>query len=173
MLKKILKSLLKLTPQKDNINKVFIDGVIIKGKYENLKIGERVSFGGNVFIMANSMIEIGDDSMIAYGTKIITSTHDYDNNPMWQQRIDRPIRIGKNVWIGTNTIIMPGIVIGNNVVVGAGSIVTKHISDNMIVAGVPAKFVKYRNTENYDSSIEYPGVIVKENFLPQKNKIQN
>ena len=51
------------------------------------------------------------------------------------------ITIGTNVFIGLNSIIMPNVVIGNNVVIGCGSIVTKSIPDNMVVAGVPAKSI--------------------------------
>lgn len=52
------------------------------------------------------------------------------------------IEIGKNVWIGANVTIVAGVTIGDNVIIGAGSIVTKDIEKNIIVAGVPAKKIK-------------------------------
>ncbi|MDR8085751.1 acyltransferase, partial [Acinetobacter baumannii] len=53
-----------------------------------------------------------------------------------------PINIGNNVYLGTNTIILPGVSIGNNVIVGAGSLVNKDLADNAVYAGIPAKFIK-------------------------------
>ena len=54
--------------------------------------------------------------------------------------------VGKDVWIGGNATILPGITIGNNVVVAAGAVVTKDVPDNCLVGGVPAKVIK--NIEN-------------------------
>ena len=53
-----------------------------------------------------------------------------------------PIRIGNNVFIGNNAIILPGVNIGNNCVIGAGAIVSKDIPDNSVVAGVPARLIE-------------------------------
>ncbi|HNF29019.1 MAG TPA: acyltransferase, partial [Chitinophagaceae bacterium] len=54
----------------------------------------------------------------------------------------KKIKIGNNVWIGSNVIILKGAEIGNNVVIAAGSIVSGNIPDNVLIAGVPAKIVK-------------------------------
>ena len=51
-------------------------------------------------------------------------------------------KIGDNVFIGTHTVIMPGLTIGNNIIIGAGSVVTKDIEDFSIVAGNPAKLIR-------------------------------
>jgi acetyltransferase-like isoleucine patch superfamily enzyme len=59
--------------------------------------------------------------------------------------ITKPIQVGNNVYIGINTIILPGVTIGNNVVIGAGSVVTKNIPDNVVAAGVPAKVIKTKD----------------------------
>lgn len=53
-----------------------------------------------------------------------------------------PVVIGKNVWIGSNATILPGVTIGDNSVVAAGAVVTKDVSENTVVAGVRAKFIK-------------------------------
>ena len=53
-----------------------------------------------------------------------------------------PVKIGNNVHIGENVIILPGVNIGNNVIVGAGSVVTKSIPDNTLACGNPAKVIK-------------------------------
>jgi acetyltransferase-like isoleucine patch superfamily enzyme len=52
-----------------------------------------------------------------------------------------PISVGNNVFIGLNSIVMPGVTIGNNCVIGAGSVVTRDIPDNSIAAGMPAKII--------------------------------
>ena len=56
-----------------------------------------------------------------------------------------PIRIGHDCWIGGNAIICPGITIGDRCVIAAGSVVTKDVPDDSMVAGVPAKIIKKLN----------------------------
>lgn len=56
--------------------------------------------------------------------------------------ITKPITIGDNVYIGNNTIILPGVTIGNNVIVGAGTVITKDIPNNSVVVGVPGRVIK-------------------------------
>ena len=53
-----------------------------------------------------------------------------------------PIVLGRNVWVGSNATILPGVTIGDNAVVGAGAVVTKDVEANTIVGGVPAKLIK-------------------------------
>lgn len=53
--------------------------------------------------------------------------------------------IGNNVWIGGNVTILPGVIIGDNSVIGAGAVVTKDVSANCVVAGVPAKLIRKIN----------------------------
>ena len=53
-----------------------------------------------------------------------------------------PIKVGNNVWIGGNVVVLPGVTIGNNVVIGAGSVVTKNIPDNVVAVGNPCRVIK-------------------------------
>lgn len=90
------------------------------------------------------LISMGDRVTITSGVKILT--HDGSTGLIRDadgRRYQRyaPVRIGSDVFIGVNTIILPGIVIGSNVVVGAGSVVTKDVADGTVVAGNPAKVV--------------------------------
>ena len=57
----------------------------------------------------------------------------------------KPVIIGDDVWIGARAIIMPGIVIGRGAVIGAGSVVTKNVDEYAVVAGNPARVIKYRS----------------------------
>lgn len=53
-----------------------------------------------------------------------------------------PIKIGNNVYIGTDAMIMPGVTIGNNVIIGARAVVTRNINEGMVAVGVPAKEIE-------------------------------
>jgi acetyltransferase-like isoleucine patch superfamily enzyme len=57
--------------------------------------------------------------------------------------IPAPIVIKSRVWLGANVTVTPGVTIGENAIVGAGSVVTKDVPDNAIVAGVPAKIIRF------------------------------
>jgi virginiamycin A acetyltransferase len=54
------------------------------------------------------------------------------------------VTIKNDVWIGANSVIMPGVTIGNGALIGEGAVVTKDVPDYAIVASVPAKIIKYR-----------------------------
>lgn len=89
------------------------------------------------------LISIGNKVTIAAGSRLIT--HD---GSLWLISDDagrrfhyRKISIGNNVFIGMNSIILPGVKIGDNVIVGAGAIVTKSIPSGKIVGGNPAKVI--------------------------------
>ncbi len=90
------------------------------------------------------LIEIGDNVTLVGNCRFIT--HDdsvrilRDKDP--DISLAAPIKIGNNVFVGMDCIILPGVVIGDNVIVGAGSTVSKDIPSNSVAAGVPAKVIK-------------------------------
>lgn len=94
-------------------------------------------------------IEIGDNTWIGPGVKIISMNHDvYD---FTQYIAAKPIVIGDNCWIGSNAVILPEVELGNHTVVAAGAIVTKSfVGENQIIGGVPAKPIK--KIEDYIST---------------------
>lgn len=152
-----------------------IPGAIISGDIKNITIGESVSFGGNVILFCTAPITIGNHTMIGMQAMLHTSTHDYNKHPMWKARVDRPISIGKHVWLGARSIVLPGIKVGDFSVVGAGSVVTAHIPVGAIVAGNPARIIRYRDIEGIEAGDEikeeiYPNnaVIFREFFLEQE-----
>ena len=61
--------------------------------------------------------------------------------------IPAPIHIGKNVWIGANAVVLPGVSIGDGAVIGAGAVVTKNVEPNTVVGGVPAKVIRRLSPE--------------------------
>lgn len=125
-----------------------IVGKINPSKYAK-KIG--VNFTKDLFIYGNIswgtepwLITLGENVHITNGVQFIT--HDGGTllfrNIIPDLEITKPITIGNNVYIGVDCKILPGVNIGNNVVIGAGSIVTKNVPDDCVVAGVPARKIK-------------------------------
>ena len=109
--------------------------------------GKNIKIGKNVFINAccrfqdQGGIEIGDGSLIGHNTTIATLNHDF--NPLKRQNLTpSPVKIGKNVWIGSDCTILPGVEIGDGAIIGAGSVVTKSIPANTIAVGNPARVIK-------------------------------
>jgi acetyltransferase-like isoleucine patch superfamily enzyme len=107
---------------------------------KGVKIGKNCSIMSRNFGSEPYLVEIGDHVQITNGVKIFT------HGAGWVLRLEYPdfdtfgkVKIGNNVYIGNNVLIMPGVTIGNNVVIGAGSVITKSIEDNTVVAGNPAK----------------------------------
>ena len=154
----------------DNPYSKRLDGAIVVGENKNnLILGENVTFGGNVYLHSDATIEIGEGTMIAYNCTIHTSTHDYTEHPMWTKRIDRPVKIGKHVWIGTGAIILGGVVIEDYAVIAAGTVITKNVPKGAIICGNPAKIIKYRSPETYDKPpfINQPqeATIIKKGYL--------
>lgn len=113
---------------------------------ENLFIeGNTIKYFWNApgcYYHALNGIEIGRDTIIAPGTKIISVNHDINNINCLVIDNSHKIVIGKSCWLGANSIILPGVVLGDNVIVAAGSVVTKSFSENSIIAGVPAKLLR-------------------------------
>lgn len=115
--------------------------------------GKNIKIGKNVFINAccrfqdQGGIEIGDGSLIGHNTTIATLNHDF--NPLKRQNLTpSPVKIGKNVWIGSDCTILPGVTIGDGAIVGAGSVVTKSIPTNTIAVGNPARIIKEIEVNN-------------------------
>jgi len=92
------------------------------------------------YIQALGGIEIGENFLFAPGIRLISVNHGV--NDEYKNTNTKPIKIGNNVWLGTNVIILPEVSIGNNVVVGAGSVVTKSFPDDVVIVGNPARIIK-------------------------------
>jgi acetyltransferase-like isoleucine patch superfamily enzyme len=104
----------------------------------NITIGDDVSIGSNVILEAQAPIFIGDLALIASDVKIITAAHNMSKRSL----ITSPVKIGRNCWLGTGAIILPGVTIGDGVTIGAGAVVTEDLPSDMIYVGVPAKPLK-------------------------------
>ena len=109
--------------------------------------GTNIHLGIGVFINSGCKFQdqggiyIGDGALIGHNTVLATLNHGL----LPEERHDlipKPIHIGKNVWIGSDSTILPGVTIGDNAVIGAGSVVTRDIPENMIAVGSPAKVIR-------------------------------
>ena len=109
--------------------------------------GKNINIGRNVFINAGCKfqdqggITIDDGALIGHGVVLATLNHDFAPEKR-QQLHPAPIHIGKNVWIGANATVTPGVSIGDNAVIAAGAVVNRDIPANVIAGGVPAKVIR-------------------------------
>lgn len=125
--------------------------IVARTPEAQIRIGDDVGISGAT-IYARERIEIGSHTRIGANVKII----DNDFHPVDpalrlkasnQNMGVRPVVIGENVFIGTNSIILKGTKIGDNTTIGAGSVVHGEIPANCVAAGNPAKVIKVLNEE--------------------------
>jgi acetyltransferase-like isoleucine patch superfamily enzyme len=113
-----------------------------------LEVGSDSTIGTYVHMWCHGKIKIGDRVMIGSHTAITSVTHDYtQENIRFAKTIFQKVVIEDDVWIGTHSIILPGVTIGKGAVIGANSIVTKNVEPFSIVFGNPAKHYKYREVK--------------------------
>lgn len=153
----------------------FINKTVFSNEYNAKKIG--VTMGANCRILGR--VDFGSEPyLIKLGSRVsITNssfiTHD---GGVWVFReeypeIDliKPIIVGDNVFIGTNSVILPGVTIGSNVVVGACSVITKNIPSNSVAAGIPARVIK--TIEEYKENVLKYSIDTKKLNASQKKSI--
>ena len=156
---------------KEKSNRLFVGShSIISGQYifeketGKIQIGDRTFIGGGMFICIDG-ITIGDDVMFSWGCTVM------DNNAhslIWEERKNdvldwkrgleegkvgaykdwtnvssKPIIVKDKAWIGFNVTILKGVTIGEGAIIAAGSVVTSDVPDFAVVAGNPARIVKY------------------------------
>lgn len=115
-------------------------------------IGDNVSFSDNCHVGAINLIEIGNN--VLFGSNVYLTDHfhgssgssDMGITPLERNLFSKgKVVIEDDVWIGDGVCIMPNVTIGRSCIVGANSVVTKSFPANCVIAGVPAKIIKYLN----------------------------
>ena len=109
----------------------------------HIEVGENFFANYNCTIIDVAKVKIGDNCQLAPNVSIYTAGHPVhpdSRNSLYEYGIG--VTIGDNVWIGGNTVILPGVHIGSNTVIGAGSVVTKDIPDWVIAAGNPCRVIR-------------------------------
>lgn len=120
---------------------------------ENIHIADHVYIGPEAYIWAVGGLEIGENVIIGPRVNIHTSNHRYDGATMLPYddvSYLEPVRIEKNVWIGANVLICPGITIGEGSVIALGAVVTKDVPKGAVVGGNPARVIKMRDMAHYE-----------------------
>lgn len=116
----------------------------------SLILGERVAINEfNNIRAGGSCINIGDGVLISQYVSIIGTNHStqagvFIRDQKWDAT-KRGVMIGKDVWVGANTVILPGVHIGDGCVIGAGSVVARDIPAGWVAAGAPAKALRPRS----------------------------
>lgn len=140
----------------DQILNVKGEGVWIEAPFfcdygEHISIGAHTFVNANCFFLDNNTISIGKNGLLGPYVQIYTAHHPLkaserivatsDGHTRYRTNT-KPVTIGDNVWIGGNTVIMPGVSIGHDVTIGAGSVVTKDIPDGVLAYGNPCKVIR-------------------------------
>ena len=108
---------------------------------KNITIGKNIFFNTGCTFQDRGGIVIGDGTQI--GQNVVLCTLNHGIAPEKRHiTYPSPIVLGKNVWIGANATVLPGVTVGENAIIAAGAVVTKNVPVNCIVAGVPAKVIK-------------------------------
>lgn len=113
----------------------------------HINYGPGVTFGRDCFLnfgctlLALGGITIGDGAFI--GPHCVLATEYHPEEPARRhQLLTKPIVIGQNAWLGANVTVLAGVTIGDNAIIAAGSIVTKDVPPDAVVAGAPARFIR-------------------------------
>lgn len=118
----------------------------------NINYGPGVRFGNDCFVnFGCTLLAIGGISIedgVFIGPQCVLATEYHPENPENRHSLHtKPIVVKRNAWLGANVTVLAGVSIGENAIVAAGSVVTKDVPDNMVVAGSPARVVREINPE--------------------------
>ncbi|MDH7514510.1 MAG: acyltransferase [Bacteroidota bacterium] len=124
---------------------------ILQDSWLIVECKDEMDIGENVFISqhctVSGSVRIGKDTLIAGFVSIIDAHHTFKSTdiPIREQGgVKRPICIGKDVWIGTMSVVLAGVTIGDGAVIGANTTVTHDIPPRAIAVGCPARIVGWR-----------------------------
>ena len=135
----------------DNVNIGSYSQLIISTTFNDLgqhiNIGNNVGIGEFAYLGGAGGLSIGNDTIIGQYFSTHPENHNYsDNNALIREQgtTRKGITIGSNCWIGSKVTVLDDVAIGNNCVIAAGAVVTKSFTDDVVIAGVPAKIIKQR-----------------------------
>jgi acetyltransferase-like isoleucine patch superfamily enzyme len=125
--------------------------IVISTSYNNpgkyIRIGNNVGLGEFAYLGGGGGLVIGDGCIIGQYLSCHPENHIYDDPETeirFQGTTRSGITIGRNCWLGSKVTVLDGVSIGDGCVIAAGSVVTRDMPENSIVAGVPAKVIKSR-----------------------------
>lgn len=121
-------------------------------------IKDRAAINSFCRIYGHGSVEIGEDTQIGPGSLITTTDHDYHDALKTRYKA---VRIGREVWIGANVTVLPGVTIGDRAVIGAGAVVTKDIPARAIAVGVPARVIRMIDEAADQAQVEKNGHLTR------------
>ena len=136
----------------------------------HIHVGKNFFANYNCTIIDVAPVTIGDNCQMAPNVSIYTAghpVHPASRNTAYEYGIE--VIIGDNVWIGGNTVILPGVHIGDNTVIGAGSVVTKDIPSWCVAAGNPCKVIRKITEE--DRNYYYKHVPIDDEALAHMRRM--
>ena len=121
----------------------FIRGGLQMQEGFNLHLGDEVFINAGCCLDTSALITLGSRVQLAYQVTLVTGGHLIGPHECRAgSHVPQPITVEEGAWIGARALILPGVTIGAGAVVAAGSVVTKDVAPDVLVAGVPAKVVR-------------------------------
>lgn len=117
---------------------------------ENITLGRNVYIGGDAYINCKGGVTIGDHTVLSRRVVIYSYDHNFKRCrclPFDKEVVERPVHIGRYVWVGMNVTITPGTKIGDGAIIGMGTVVSGNIPENAIVVSAQTRIVGYRDEE--------------------------
>jgi acetyltransferase-like isoleucine patch superfamily enzyme len=133
---------------------VSINGPVQFGNPLRTTLAEDVSINPGFRCNGAGKLTVGPHVHFAPNVTILTSNHRFevpDSLPYDETRVAEDVTIDACVWIGDRVLIVPGVTVGEGAILAAGSVVTRDVEPLAIVGGAPAKLIRYRNREAYES----------------------
>jgi len=115
-----------------------------------IRIGPDTYINRNTMLDATESLEIGSNCAIGPGCYLTDHDHGLDPSlpPLGQPMMSAPTRLGNEVWLGANVVVLKGVTIGDRAVIGAGSVVSRDIPPGAVAVGFPARIVRFRIEED-------------------------
>jgi acetyltransferase-like isoleucine patch superfamily enzyme len=131
---------------------------------KKIHLGKWVHIGKGCYLNGEGGIEIGAGTIFAPEVVILSSTHRYKQEkliPYDEHDEFRPVKIGRAVWLGHRSMIVPGVTIGDGAIIAMGAVVTKDVPVGAIVGGNPARILSQRDAEWIESMVESESYYIK------------
>jgi len=118
----------------------------VQGGAGGVRLGDRVEINNFSIVNGTGGVDIGEDTLVGPGVRIVSYQHRHARGTTIRSQpvTALPIRIGRDVWLGANAVVLAGVTIGDGAVVAAGAVVREDVPAYAVVAGVPATVKKYR-----------------------------
>ena len=109
----------------------------------NLSVGDRFYANTGCVVLDSAPVTVGDRVLLGPAVQLLAATHPLEPELRAQGlEYAEPIGVGDDVWLGGGAVVLPGVTIGDRAVVGAGSVVTRDVPADAVVAGNPARVIR-------------------------------